>query len=274
MIVLAGLVYLPPLIVGAFGAVLIVFHNLLDRFPVYGWHGPDSPQESPPLPQAIWTFLHGSFQEIPLGHPYPIIIAGYALIPWVGVMAVGYAVGTVYDLAPAVRRSRLLWLGGGLMAAFCLLRAINLYGDPRPWSAQATPWYTALSFVNTTKYPASLDFLLMTLGPVLIALALFDRLPQSRLTAPLITIGRVPLFFYILQWYVPHILTILLALAAHKDPSWLFAHFPRGDRGGDTGFSLQTTYGIWLASLLILYPMCSWFAGVKRRRRDWWLSYL
>lgn len=273
MILLGGLIWLPVAVTGAVGVLMIAFHNTLDRFPVYHWHGPGSPD--PTWGQAVWALLHADFGALPLGHPYPIVLAAYAIIPWVGVMAAGYAFGTVYRLGSEARRRALWWLGGTLCAAFIIIRAINHYGDPHPWSLQPLARYTPLSFLNTTKYPPSLDFLLMTLGPAILALAWFDGRPRSALAGPLITFGRVPLVFYLLQWYVARLLTVALALAAHQDPSWLLST-PSGSPGpaGDIGFRLRTTYLLWLASIAVLYPLCRWYAGVKQRRHDWWLSYL
>jgi uncharacterized membrane protein len=272
MIVLAALIRirLPESVIGALGVAMIVFHNLLDRFPVYS-PGPGVPL--PTLGQEAWALLHANFRPLPLGHPYPIVVAAYAVIPWVGVMAAGYAFGTVYLMVPEARRL-LLRLGVVATLAFILVRARNGYGDPHPWTPQATTGFTVLSFLNVTKYPPSLDFLLMTLGPAILALAWFERVGRTPLTAPLITFGRVPLFFYLLQWPVAHLLTIAFALLAHKNTSWLFWRFPPVPPAPDAGFHLRTTYLIWITTVVLLYPLCRWFAGVKQRRHDWWVSYL
>ncbi len=275
MIILAALVYLPTWVVGTIGVATIVLHNTLDVFPTYGWRGPPSPY--PTMWQGIWTVLHGgAFLPLPLGHPFPVIVVLYAVIPWAGVMAAGYAAGAVYALEPAARRRVLLWIGSAATAAFVVVRAINSYGDPSPWAPQHSAVFTVLSFLNTTKYPPSLDYLLMTLGPALLALAAFDQVRPIKLLTPLITFGRVPLFFYLLQWYVAHGITIVASLLAHKPVDYLvWRTLPPPTPGPDAGFSLSATYLLWLLAIVVLYPLCAWFAGVKRRHRDWsWLSYL
>jgi uncharacterized membrane protein len=273
MILLAALIWLPLPAIAAFGLGMIGLHNLLDRFPVYQWQGPGSPL--PTLGQAAWALAHAQFQPLPLGHPFPVILAAYAVIPWVGVMAAGYAFGAVYRL-PADRRRRLLVAWGiGATLGFVALRLLNVYGDPSPWSRQANTTYTLLSFLNTTKYPPSLQYLLMTLGPALLALAWFETLPKSSITAPLITFGRVPLFFYLLQWPAAHALTLAFTVASHHPTGYLFWQFPLQPPAPGTGFRLRTTYLIWLITVILLYPLSRWYAGVKRRHRDWrWLTYL
>jgi uncharacterized membrane protein len=165
-------------------------------------------------------------------------------------------------------------IGLAALGLFTILRATGAYGDPRPWTQGNDPLTTALSFVNCTKYPPSLQFLLMTLGPALLALAAFDHgvTPPAR---PLITLGRVPLFFYLLQWYVIHALAVAVAAARGQPIAWLFTgDFPM-DPPPDAVYSLPAVYGFWLVVLVLLYPPCAWFAKLKRRHRDsLWLSYL
>src|SRR5688572_11376707 len=173
MIVLAALIHLPLRLVGAFGIAMIVLHNLLDRFHVQGWQGPNSPV--PGFGAKLFILLHQPFEPVPVvGFPSPVIFVIYPLIPWVGVMAAGYAFGAIYKW-DAQRRGRwLVRLGILATVLFVVLRAINLYGDPSHWSRQGTFVFTILSFLNTTKYPPSLLFLLMTLGPAFLALAGFE----------------------------------------------------------------------------------------------------
>ena len=173
MIVLAALIHLPARIVGAFGIAMIVLHNLLDRFHVQGWQGPNSPV--PGYGAKLFIILHQPFEAFPiLGFPSPVVFVLYPLIPWVGVMAAGYAFGAVYQWNAQRRRRFLVRLGSGAIVLFVVLRAINHYADPSHWSRQETVAFTILSFLNTTKYPPSLAFLLMTLGPALLALAWFE----------------------------------------------------------------------------------------------------
>jgi len=194
-------------------------------------------------------------------------------------MAAGYAFGAVLKRERVERRRIVLWLGVGLTAAFVLLRAVDLYGDPRPWSAQPTALFTLFSFLNCSKYPPSLLYLLMTLGPSLIALAAFDR-DLGRWARPIIVFGRVPLFFYLLHIPLIHGVAVLLSYLRYGRADWLFTVPPFWAREAanayppDYGYGLGGVYLIWLAVVLALYLPCRWFADLKQRRRDPWLSYL
>ena len=292
MIVLAALIHLPARIVGAFGIAMIVLHNLLDRIHVEGWRGPNSPV--PGYGAKLFIILHQPFETFPiLGFPSPVVFVLYPLIPWVGVMAAGYAFGAVYQWNAQRRRRFLVRLGSGAIVLFVVLRSINHYADPSHWSRQDTVAFTILSFLNTTKYPPSLAFLLMTLGPALLALAWFEsdlKLNEvalgarparyqsliGKLRGAFVTFGRVPLFFYVLQWPTAHLISVIVHFAAGKPVAWMFGNPadsslppPPG-----VGFSLAVVYACWIAGVLLLYPLCKWFAAVKARRRDWWLSYL
>ncbi len=254
MCLLAALTVLPAWAVGAFGAFMIVGHDLLDEVTPerFGAWAP------------LWTVLH-------VDGPVPFGRVIYPLIPWVGVMAAGYAFGRVYELEPARRRSLLLSLGADLCGAFVLVRLLNAYGDPSPWSHQPVVWRTVLSFVNVSKYPPSLAYVLMTLGPTLLVLALFERV-HGRLPDALETFGRVPLFAYVVHLGLVHLLAGLLALALGYGSGVLtnmFMSYPP-----NWGFGLLGVYGAWLVVLALLFGACRWFASVKRRRRDWWLAYL
>ncbi len=296
MIVLAALIHLPPRNAGAFGIGMIALHNLLDGIKVQSWQGPESPV--PSVWAKLWMFLHQPFEAFPVlwFFPSPVLFVVYPLVPWLGVMAAGYAFGVIYQWDVQRRRRLLLILGSAATALFVVLRLANIYGDPSRWSKQNTAAFTLLSFLNTTKYPPSLLFLLMTLGPALLLLAWFEssraragfeanispgspaRGPQSllgRLRNALVTFGRVPLFFYILQWVTAHFISVIVHLFAGKPVGWMFDNqtFITGPPAG-VGFSLAVVYVCWIAGVLLLYPLCNWFAGVKARRRDWWLSYL
>jgi uncharacterized membrane protein len=263
MVALAGLVFLPTWAVTAFGLVMILGHNLLDPVPptVFGRFS------------DFWEILHR--REMHRAEPLSFFggvirfDTQYPLIPWIGVMAVGYGFGTLL-LRPAEERRRwLLGLGTALCLGFVVLRAVNVYGDPDPWSAQPRgEVFTALSFLNCHKYPPSLLYLLMTLGPALLLLALFERAPHLP-GRPLLYFGRVPMFFYLIHIPLIHALQIGVALARFG-PSI----FEPGGSPADYAFSLPAAYGVWLGILIVLYPVCRWFAGVKRRRRDAWLSYI
>jgi uncharacterized membrane protein len=275
MIVLAALIYLPVKVIAGFGLLMIALHNLLDGFRVTSWRGPQTP--TPDLGDKIWIVLHQPFEAFPIaGFPSPVVFVIYPLVPWIGVMAAGYAFGRLYEFDAQRRRRLLLVIGGTVTLLFIVLRAINIYGDPSPWSTQKNALFTFLSFINTTKYPASLLFVLMTLGPSLLALAAFEAgKPRGRVRDFFVTFGRVPLFFYVLQWFTAHIISLLLHLAFGKPTHWLFQS-PIDWTGAtpNIGFNLAVVYLCWIAGVLLLYPICKWFAGVKQRRRDWWLSYL
>ncbi len=168
-------------------------------------------------------------------------------------------------------------IGLALTIAFLVIRWINIYGDPQPWSTKF-PGMTVLSFLRCTKYPPSLDFLLMTLGPALLVLAWFDRLVWKHAN-PLIVFGRVPLFYFILHMYLAHLLAFPLALIRYGHAGFLFTPAPSMGGAADVypagyGYSLGVVYLLWILVVALLYPACLWFARLKERRRDWWLSYL
>jgi uncharacterized membrane protein len=277
MIVLAGLIHLPLKIVATFGIAMIALHNLLDRYPAQQWNGPGTPV--PSWGAKFWMLLHQQ-AFFPAGptFPSPIVAVLYPVIPWIGVIAAGYALGALYQMNQERRQRSLLYLGGGSVVLFCLVRAWDVYGEPQHWHRQKNFVFTILSFVNTTKYPPSLDFLLMTLGPAMLALMLFElgRGDSSWIRNFFVTFGRVPLFFYLLQWLTSHIIAIVLHAAFGKPVRWLFQTpvdwFTNPPKGN--GFNLIVVYLCWIGGVLLLYPLCKWFAGVKARRRDWWLSYL
>lgn len=276
MIVLAALIHLPIKVITAFGLLMIALHNLFDGFRVESWRGPESPV--PSIGAKLWMVLHQPFEAFPVaGFPSPIVFVIYPLVPWIGVMAVGYAFGALYQFDAQRRRRLLLKIGGITTALFIVIRAFDLFGDPSNWSQQKNIVYTFLSYLNTTKYPPSLLFLLMTLGPSILALAFFESETRGgRIRQFFVTFGRVPLFFYLLQWFTAHVISILLHWAFGKPAAWLFQSpidlFSGPPQG--TGFNLGVVYLAWIAGVLLLYPLCKWFAGVKQRRKDWWLSYL
>jgi len=277
MIVLAGAIYLPVRVVAVFGIAIIALHNLLDRIQV----PPAVSMTSIPAPDALqrlWLFLHQP-GFVPLFGNVKMFVA-YSLIPWVGVMATGYALGVVYSWDAGRRRKFLLRLGLALTALFVLIRATNFYGDPQIWKIQTNPAFTVLSFLNTTKYPASLLFLLMTLGPAMLILAWADRINDERdkgiLSRIFITFGRVPLFYFILQMFVAHGFGVLLSVLTGKSVGYLFLNFPASsiDAPPGAGFDLWVVYAAWFAGLLLLYPLCLWYGKIKLRRRGFPFSYL
>lgn len=260
MVVLCGLVYLPRWAIAAVGLVLIGGHNLLD-----GIRAAD-------LGQAgwIWTILHerGLLQLGPAIRVYVL----YPLVPWIGVMAAGYALGPIFQLDRTTRRRWLVGLGALTSVGFIVLRATNIYGDPAPWTAQPSGLATVLSFVNCEKYPPSLLYLTMTLGPGLLLLAAFET-ARGRFAQLIITYGRVPFFYYVAHIFLIHALAAAMAWLVWEDASWLFGGVP-SNRPANYGLSLPGIYLVWLFVVVALYPLCRWFARIKQRRTEWWLSYL
>ncbi|MEP7336831.1 MAG: heparan-alpha-glucosaminide N-acetyltransferase domain-containing protein [Acidobacteriota bacterium] len=271
MIVLAGLIHLSLRTVAIISIAMIALHNVLDLIRV----SPPAPGTAGPgFLASIWMVLHqpGIIFFTPTIHGLVL----YPLIPWIGVLAAGYCFGAVYHWEPERRQRFLLKLGGGMLIGFVVLRAINLYGDPSRWSVQKNSVFTLLSFLNVSKYPPSLLFLLLTLGVAILALPWFERMEQGRLSRVFITFGRVPLLFYVGQWITVHVLAMAAGYLAGQPIGWLFTGLldRPGPNPGNLGFSLWVVYAFWFLGLLLLYPICLWFAEVKRRRKDWWLSYL
>jgi uncharacterized membrane protein len=266
MIALSVLMYVPwkPLLAGSLAVICL--HNTLDGvkpevFGSFGW---------------LWQILHVPFGIFTLPGGTPVMNI-YPLIPWVAVMTAGFVFGRIYDLEPDRRRRSLWLLGAALTAAFVLLRFTNWYGDASPWSPQSSPVMTLVSFLRATKYPPSLLYLLMTLGPAILVLAALDRTEVSD-AHPFLAFGRVPMFYYLLHFYLIHALMAVLAwfrygrmdfvLQLPKSLNPAAAGYPP-----DYGYSLAVTYLIWISVVAALYPLCRWFVEVKRRNRSPWLSY-
>jgi uncharacterized membrane protein len=274
LITLSLLVYLPTLVVTAFGVLMIACHNLFDSVssasPVWAiLHVPRF------VASPLWLILHSP--GFVLNTPEHTVFVGYPLIPWVGVTAVGYGLGQVYSWDSDRRRSFLLRLGLALTVAFLVIRGINNYGDPAHWSRQKIALFTVLSFLNTTKYPPSLLFLLMTLGPALIFLWSVDR-GAPRSLRPALVIGKVPLFYYMFHFLLIHLLAVAICYMRYGSAHWMFespdlANYPFTPPPG-WGYSLPVIYVVWAFIVVAMYPLCRWFAGLKERRKDAWLSYL
>jgi uncharacterized membrane protein len=265
MIVLALLVYLPDTVVAVFGVLLIAGHNLFDSIE------PSSFGRFAPL----WSILH--VPSLLSENPQHIVFVGYPLIPWVGVTAVGYVLGRVFNWTPDRRKAFLLRLGLGLTAAFVILRTINIYGDPSRWSEQSSAVRTILSFLNTTKYPPSLLFLLMTLGPALLFLCAVDNHTPQFLRRALIY-GKAPLFYYVLHFLLLHLIAVVICGIRYGHIYWMFQS-PTLDRYPFTrppgwGFGLPGVYLIWACVVIAVYPICRWYSALKQRSSNPWLSYL
>lgn len=260
MIALAGLIKFPLTWVGGFGLVMILGHNLFDGVNT----------ESLGALGSWWAILHTG-TTVTIGDSL-VIKPYYPLIPWVGVMAASYAFGSVLLLSPEVKQKCLMTLGGTMIIAFILLRYFNFYGDPKPWTIQNDWGFTILSFINCEKYPPSLLYLLMTLGPAFWVLIRLEKC-NAKICRYLIVLGRVPLFFYILHIYVIHLLAVIvnglteIPIEFALDP-WS-TELPQS-----YGFGLPVVYLIWGFVLLTLYPLCQLYADFKTRHRHWsWLKY-
>ncbi|MFL5597219.1 MAG: DUF1624 domain-containing protein, partial [Gemmatimonadaceae bacterium] len=260
MIFLSALVFLPVSVSTTIGAILIVGHNLLDGVK---WSNP------------LWSILHAP--GFVLNTPDHVVFVAYPLIPWIGATAVGYGLGEVYAWDVERRRTFLLRLGIALTVAFIAIRAVNKYGDPSRWVQQAASTFTVLSFLNTTKYPPSLLFLLMTLGPAMIFLWAVDR-GTPRVARPALIIGKVPMFYYLLHFALIHVVAVIICYARYRSAHWMFespdlGHYPFTPPPG-WGYSLPVVYLVWAAVVIMMYPLCRWYAAVKARRSESWLSYL
>jgi len=260
MITLSGLIRLPSFVATVVGMLMIAGHNLFD-----------SVKSANPL----WVILHSP--GFVVNTPAHVVFAAYPLIPWIGVTAVGYGLGQVYSWDTERRRAFLLRLGVTLSLAFVVIRGINIYGDPSRWMRQKTAVFTVLSFLNTTKYPPSLLFLLMTLGPAMVFLWSVDR-GTPRILRPALTIGKVPMFYYVLHFALIHLLAVATCYVRYGSAYWMFespdlAHYPFSPPPG-WGYPLRVVYVVWAFVVVAMYPLCQWFAALKERRSDPWLSYL
>jgi uncharacterized membrane protein len=265
MLTLAVLVFLPRWAIAGFAVLLIAGHNAFD-----GIHA-DGSQFS----GWLWMLLHepGTIDYLP-GHSFNL---SYPLIPWIGVMAAGYCLGPLFF--EQNRQTILFWLGLFCLAAFLLLRLGNLYGDPHPWAPQKNGLFTLFSILNFQKYPPSLLYLLVMLGLMFIGLALFEGIKPQVIRQPLLIIGKAPLFFYLLHIYLIHGAALAVTHYRGLPVDWLLTGSSRVPfpeiPSPEYGYDLPVVYGVWLAVLVLLYPFCHIFVGIKRQYRHIaWLSYL
>ena len=260
MVALAALCWLPLPAILAFGVAMIAGHNLFDG--VRSTH-------------PLWVMLHS--QGVVVNRPGFVVFVAYPLIPWIGVTAVGFVLGRIYTWNPERRRAFLLRCGLGLTSAFLVLRTANVYGDRAPWVRSEALSTTLISFFNVTKYPPSLLFLLMTLGGALLMLRALDG-RSPRLLQPALVFGRVPFFYFVLHLPLIHLLAVLLCFVQNGAVHWMFESpnlgaYPFTPPPG-WGVSLPWIYVLWITVVVMLYPVCAWFAGVKRRQAWPGLSYL
>jgi uncharacterized membrane protein len=271
MVLMAGLVRLPMRWIGGLSLAMIALHDLLDRvrpsqFGSWAW---------------LWIILHKRGGVLlPFGVREFVL---FPLLPLVGVMAAGYWLGGAYLMEQERRKKLLLVLGAGMLASFVVLRITNLYGNPPAglggvsqgnFHVQSTLAKTVILFLDVEKYPPSLQFLLMTLGPSFLLLAWLDRGRVPRGLGALWTFGRVPMFFYVLHLYVIHWLAVAVAALRHEPVGWLFHGAFFGETPAGYGYNLPFVYLMWITAVGILYFPCRWFAELKKRSREWWLSYL
>jgi uncharacterized membrane protein len=265
MIVLAGLIYLPVAAIVTLSLIMVFGHDFFDGIHVTGNSAG----------AVVWSFLH---QQNMFNYGDHTLFIGYPLIPWIGVMALGYCLGTKFtaNYDPVKRKRFLIELGTITMGVFIVVRLSNVYGDPHPWTEQSTQLLTSLSFLNLSKYPPSLLYLLMTLGPVIFFLAFTEKI-KSWFGTQIKMIGRVPMFYYLVHIYIIHLLAMgATYLSGHtwKDmvlTTWV--SFSPSLNG--YGFSLGVVYLVWAFVILILYFLCRWYDGYKRSHSyQWWLSYL
>jgi uncharacterized membrane protein len=266
MIFLAALIHLPFKLILIAGIALVAGHNLLDNINITG----------NTLPAFGWALLHK--QNFFTWHGKNILV-GYPVLPWIGVMALGYCLGSLYSSGyTAEKRKKILLLIGSMaVLLFVIIRFINIYGDPSPWSQQYSAWFTVLSFIKVTKYPPSLLYILMTLGPAILFLAVTENI-SSRASNIISIYGRVPMFYYILHIFFVHLFTLLAAawFTNFGWKAWILHQplwFSTNLKG--YGFSLGIVYLVWIGIVAGLYPVCKWYDTYKITHKEkWWLSYL
>lgn len=266
MVVLSALVYLPARYVTAIGIAIIVLHNTLDGIAATSlgeW-------------SSLWMFIHERGPIWPA--PGYVMYLAYPVLSWIGVMAAGYGFGALLTLEARLRRKLFLIIGPAMIAVFLLIRFTNLYGDMAKWTTQTSGLFTLMSFLNVTKYPPSLLYILMTLGPAVTFLGIWQK-PHGALAQPFITFGRVPLFYYVLHLFLLHAMAALYSYMMFGTAAWLFSipvtlNAMGGPPPNGYGVDLPMVYVFWLASVLILYPLCKWFAEYKRTHNQTWLSYV
>jgi len=267
MVVLSALIGLNRKLLLAIALILIAGHNALDNIHVAGNGGA----------AFFWAFLH---EQRPFFFGPVLIFVGYPILPWIGLITLGYYLGDLYAPSQdAARRKKALRnLGWITIGFFILLRATNLYGDPHPWSTQTNGFFTFLSFLNTTKYPPSLLYICMTIGPAFLFLAYTEK-PLNKLSGKLAVFGRVPMFYYLIHIFLLHGLAVVGAtLSGHpaSDMVNLTTWVTANTQLKGYGFGLPTVYLVWIGTVILLYPLCKWFDGYKRSHiaQQKWLSYL
>ncbi len=264
MILLAAFIYLPLKAIFFIGLALVIGHNLLDVF-----NSNNAMGQTPPL---WWSLLHQqSFRPYGEGRFLGVL---YPLIPWPGIMMLGYCLGALFvpDYDAAKRRRVLVSIGLQAMVVFFVLRWMNVYGDLVPWSAQKNTTATIFSFFNVSKYPPSLLYCCITIGPALLVLAALEKI-KAGWTNFVVIYGRVPMFYYLLHFFLIHLLCTIAFFASGynmsqaTDGMFLF-------RPNNFGYSLPVVYLIWVGVVVALYPLCKRYSVYKATHKYWWLPYL
>jgi len=260
MVVLAFAQFLGRRICLVAGAIIVLGHNALDA----SWPAPQLLDTQSPL----WVALHASMSK--QAGPFHLMFL-YPLLPWIGVMLLGFGISSLFEREPRARDQALWKWGMAISAGFLVLRFIDVYGDPNHWQGHELGVATFIDFLNTTKYPPSLQFLAMTLGPAAIFCAYADRM-RGFLKDAFVTFGRVPFAFYVAHFFLLHLLSVLLGVMQGFSAQQMMTFplfYPQG-----YGVTLIGVYAVWAAVVIALYPFCRWMAGVKTRSRAWWLSYV
>lgn len=261
-VILSWLLKVPARTLGFVGLFIIAFHGLMGLIPLK----PGTVQ------QAIGTLLFG-VGLIPLGAKH-FLLAGYAIIPWLGVLLTGYGWGDLFERDAAQRKSLFWKIGLAVLAAFVLLRLTNLYGDPAKWAVQKDAVYTVLSFLNVSKYPPSLLFCTLTLGVMFLLLALVENW-SNWVTRILQVYGKVPLFYYLLHWYLIHSIMFIILFAQGFGAADFKFGFTFGRPEAPNGLPLWGIYLVWIGVVVVLYPLCKWYGKYKAVHvGKWWLRYL
>ena len=265
MLFLSGIIYLSNRIISIIGFAIICLHNLFDVFVFEGQS----------LDAIVWYFLHQ--QALIEISDQTSLIFGYPIIPWIGLMAIGYIIGSLYTDYQAKERTVLLMKYGFYsISVFLILRLTNFYGEPNFFSLQDSITYSIMSFFNTTKYPPSLLYILMTIGPSLLLLSVIEKY-KNKVTDFFVVFGRVPLFYYFIHILIIHMLAIILLVFTNKDYSIMLNMTPflqNQDQFIEYGYPLWVVYVVWFTVILILYPLCYKYMKYKSNSKKWWLSYL
>jgi uncharacterized membrane protein len=266
MIFLAGIIFLPGKVILWLGIILVAGHNLLDNI-----HFPGNN-----FMAYLWSFLHEQNGYRIANHG---VLFAYPILPWIGVMALGYCLGELFSSSydPIKRRKLLLTIGSSALVLFVILRGINVYGNLKPWKEQSSAVFSFLSFLDITKYPPSLDYILLTDGTALVFLSLIETI-SNRFTRFVSVYGRVPMFYYLLHIYLIHLIALMAAVLTGFEWTQMTSFNTWVTYSGQLkgyGFSLGVVYLVWISVVILLYPLCKWYDRYKSSHREkWWLSYL